>query len=74
MDILAGPSMPESETDIVDDPMEPMDPLDPPLSDPPTRKRPLWLLDNLHDTKRNVPIQRSYRERKHPCMLWVGTP
>ena len=30
MDILDGPSVPESERDIVDDPMEPMDPLDPP--------------------------------------------
>ena len=42
-DILGGPSVPESETNIVDDPMEPMDPLDPPPCDPPTRKRPLWL-------------------------------
>lgn len=45
MDILDGPSMPESETGINDDPMDPMDPLDPPPCDPPARKSPLWLCD-----------------------------
>lgn len=53
-DILDGPSMLES--DIDDDPREPMDPLHPPLSDPPTRKRPLWLHDTLQNAERNVPI------------------
>lgn len=47
MDILDGPFVLESETDIVDDPMEPMNPLDPTQSYPPTRKRPLWLHDTL---------------------------
>lgn len=47
MDIPEGPSLPESEKDIVDDPMEPMDPLDPPLGDPPTRKIPLWIKGTL---------------------------
>ena len=47
MDILDGPSMPESETYIVDDAMEPMDPLDIPPCDPLARKRPLWLHDTL---------------------------
>lgn len=43
IDILEGPSLTESEKEIVDDPMEPINPLDPPPSDPPTRKRPLCL-------------------------------
>lgn len=47
MDILDGPFVPEFETDIVNDPMEPIDPLDSPLSNPPTRKKPLWLCDTL---------------------------
>lgn len=47
MDILDGPFVLESETNIVDHPMEPMDPLEPPSCDPPTRKRPLWLHDTL---------------------------
>lgn len=55
------------EYNIFDDPMEPMDPLDPPPSDPPNRKRPLWLHDTLQNAKRNVPIHRSFRERKKPC-------
>ena len=56
MDILDGPYMLEYETNIVDDPMELMDPLYPPPSDPPTRKRPLWLCDTLRDDERQVPI------------------
>lgn len=47
MDIFDGLVVLESEIDIVDDPIEPMDPLDPPLCDPPTRKRLLWLQDTL---------------------------
>ena len=65
MDILDGPSLPESNID--DDPTEPMDPLDPPPTDPPTRKRPLWLCDTLLNVERNVPIRRSFREGKQPC-------
>ena len=53
-DILDSPFVLES--DIDDDPMEPMDPLDPPPSDPPTRKRLLWLRDTLHDAKKHVPV------------------
>jgi len=41
MDILDGPSMPESKRDIVDYPMQPMDPSDPPPCDPLSGKRPL---------------------------------
>lgn len=40
MDMLDGPSILESETYIVDDPMEP---LDPPPCDNPIRKRPFLL-------------------------------
>ena len=58
-------SMPKLED--IDTPMEPMDPLDAPPSDFPSRKTPLWLCDTLQDTKRNIPIHRSFRERKEPC-------
>lgn len=64
MDILDGPSMPEFETNIVDDPM---DPLDSPPSNPPTRKRPVWLCDTLQDANSHVHVRRSFRERKKPC-------
>ena len=47
--------------------MEPMDPLDPPPTNPPIRKRPLWLCDTLQDNERQVLIQRSFRESKKPC-------
>lgn len=67
MDILDDPSIPEFETDIVDDPMEPMDPLDPHPCDPPARKRPPCLRDTLQDDERRAPIRRSFRERKKPC-------
>lgn len=60
MDILQGPSMPESKRDIIDDPMDTMDPLD--LS--PTRKRPLWLHDTLQDAKRHILARRSLIESK----------
>lgn len=46
MNIFYGPPIPESERDIVDDPMEPMDPLDPPPCDPLARKRPLCTSTN----------------------------
>eukprot|EP00253_Pinus_taeda_P014813 PITA_14813 len=62
MDILDGPSVLESERDVVDDPMEPMDPLD-----PLAKKRPLLLRDTLQDGERRVPIRRSFRESKNPC-------
>ena len=55
MDILDGPSMLESKTDIVDDPMEPMDPLDPPPSDTPTRKRPIWLMTHYRIMRDKFP-------------------
>ena len=58
-DILDGPSMLES--DDIDTPMEPMDPLDPPPNDPPTRKRPLWLHETLHDSDISIPIHWSFR-------------
>lgn len=64
-DILYGPSVPTF--DIVDDPMEPMDPIYPPPSDPPTRKRPLQLSDTLQNDQRNVPIRRSFKERRKAC-------
>ena len=68
MDILDGPYVPESERDIVDDPMEPMDSLDPPPCDPPTRKRELWLHDTLQDDERCFRTRRSFRKSKKPCM------
>eukprot|EP00253_Pinus_taeda_P009285 PITA_09285 len=43
MDILEGPSMPNLEKEVDDNPVKPMDPFYPPPSYPPTRKRPLWL-------------------------------
>jgi len=54
MDILDDPSMSESKTDIVYDPMDPMDPLDPYPSGPSTRKRPLWLHYTLQDHEKHV--------------------
>lgn len=53
MDILDGPSMPKSKSDIVN---EPMDPLDPPPCDNPAKKKPLWLHDTLQDDERRVTI------------------
>lgn len=44
-DIIDGISMPKSYD--IDFPMEPIYPLDPPPSNPPTRKRPLWVRDTL---------------------------
>ena len=55
-DILDGSYPPKS--DMVDDPIEPMDFLDPPPSDPPCKKRLVWLRDMLPDIERNVPIHR----------------
>ena len=62
MDILDGPFVLESETDIIHDPMEPMDPLDPPPCDPLTKNRKLWLCGTLQDDERWASIQRSFRE------------
>jgi len=64
MDLLEGPSMPEYEKDMVD---YPMDPLDPPPSDPPTRKRPLWLQDTLQDVEKHIPARGTFRESTNPC-------
>eukprot|EP00253_Pinus_taeda_P030186 PITA_30186 len=66
-DVLDGPSI--TESDMLDDPIDPMDPLDPPPSDPPSKKRPLWLCDTLQDPEINVPIRRSFKERKQPFRL-----
>lgn len=65
-DILEGPYVPKFEKDIVDDPVEPTDPLDRSPSDPPTRKIPLWISDNLQDSERYVPLKRTFRESKNP--------
>lgn len=59
--------MPDSTTDIVDDPMESMDPLDSPPNITPTRKRPLWFHDTLQDVDSDAPIRIPFRERKKPC-------
>lgn len=67
MDILDGSSMPESDTEIVDDPMEPMDPLYLPPTDHPARKRPLWLHNTLQDNERQVHVRISFRENKKSC-------
>lgn len=59
--------MPKSNKDIIDDLMEPTDPLDPPPSDPPSRKRPLWLKDTLQYVEKHVVASGTFRERKKPC-------
>eukprot|EP00253_Pinus_taeda_P007593 PITA_07593 len=58
---------PESELDLVDEPMEPIGPLDPPPWDPPIRKRPLWLCDTLQDADRHVAPRGTFRGSKKPC-------
>ena len=62
MDILEGPSIPEFERCIVNDPMESMDPLDPPPCYPPTKKRPICLHDTLQDVERHIPSRKNFRE------------
>jgi len=66
-DFLEGPYVSESETDVVDDPLEPMDPLDPPPCDPPARQRPLWLRDTLKDIERHATAKGTFRESKKSC-------
>lgn len=57
INILDGPSVPESKMDIVDDPMEPMDPLDPPPCDPPARKRPLFFVTHYRMMRDKFPFE-----------------
>lgn len=59
--------MPDSDIDIVDDPIELMDPLDPPPCDPPAKKRPHWLHDTLQDVERHVVARGTFKESKKPC-------
>lgn len=44
-----------------------MDPLDPPPSDPPARKRSLWIWDTLQDTEKHILAKGNFTESKNSC-------